>query len=249
MISPDLNYKELIKLWFQNNNIDSLIIKPLRGTLGRGIVLAKRINNNIIIQSKTGFTPLQDFDLSETAIVQVVIKQHKRMSAFSSSSVNTIRVMTLYTKKGSVLVLGALMRSGIGESYVDNWDAGGVAVGIENETGQLKKYGYNKEGIRYIEHPTSKVMFEGFIIPQWQCIVDLAVNIQKAFPWYRLLGMDIALRENGEPILIEINSKPDFRILEQTCGPLLQVEKNLIAFGEYDLFVNKHQKALYNMRE
>jgi hypothetical protein len=245
IISPDQNYKEKIKSWFRNPATDSLIIKPLTGSAGRGIILANKINNSIFIQSGTGLIPLQDFNLSKTAVVQEVIKQDRRMSTFSLSSVNTIRVVTMYTKKESIIILGAIMRCGIGESYIDNWSAGGVAVGIDNNTGRLKKYAYNKEGTRYIEHPTSKVVFEGFIVPQWQRIIDLAVKIQKALPCYRILGMDIAIQENGEPVLVEVNDYPDLLLLEQTCGPLLQVEQNLKAFGEYDLFVNRHQKELY----
>jgi hypothetical protein len=247
IIRPDQNYKERIESWFQNNNVDSLIIKPLRGHAGRGIVLANRINENIVIQSNTGHTPLQDFDLSVTAIVQEVIKQDKRMSAFSSSSVNTIRVLTMYTKNESVIILAASMLCGVGESYVSNWSKGGVAVGIDTENGRLRKYGYNKKGTRYIVHPTSNVMFEGFVIPQWQRISELAVKIQKGFPWYRILGVDIALQENGEPILIEVNDRAGLLGEEQSNGPLLQIEQNLKAFGEYDLLYNRHQKELYRM--
>jgi hypothetical protein len=245
IISPDQNYKERIESLFQNSNVDSLIIKPLTGGGGRHIVLAKRINNNIIIQSKKGFVPLQDFHLTKTAILQEVIKQDKRMSAFSSSSVNTIRVLTMYTKNESTIILAAVMRCGVGESYIDNWSEGGIAVGIDLETGRLKKYGYDKKGIRYISHPTSKATFEDFLIPKWKKICEISVKIQQALPCYRILGMDIALQENGEPILIEVNNQPAFLLMEQPCGPLLQVKQNLKAFGEYDLFYNRYQKELY----
>jgi hypothetical protein len=245
VIGPEQNYKERINSFIQNDSVDSLIIKPAKGRSGIGIVLVKKENNNIIIQSKTGVFPLKDFNLSETAIVQEVIKQDRKMSAFSSSSVNTIRVVTMYTKKESVIVLGAYLRCGIGESFVDNVTSGGVAVGIDSESGKLKKFAYNKEGTRYIGHPTSKVMFEGFVIPQWQSVIDLAITVQKALPCYRILGMDIAIRENEEPVLIEVNIMPDLLGLERSCGPLLRIEQNLHAFGEYDLFVNRHQRELY----
>jgi hypothetical protein len=247
IIRPDQNYKERIESWFGDNDVSSLIIKPLRGHGGQGIVLAKRINGNIIIQSETGHTPLQDFDLSETAIVQEVIRQDKRMSTFSSSSVNTIRVLTMYTKNESVIILAASMKCGVGESHVSNLSSGGITVGIDTENGRLRKYGYNKKGTRYSVHPTSNVMFEGFVIPQWQKISELAVKIQKGFPWYRILGVDIALGENGEPILIEVNDRAGLLGEEQSNGPLLQIEQNLKAFGEYGLLYNRHQKELYRM--
>lgn len=246
LISPAQDYKGKIRLWLDASAADSLIIKPLRGSAGQGIVLAKKSGTDIIIQSKNGFTALHEFNLATPAIVQEVLKQDRRMSAFSSVSVNTIRVVTMYTKKDSIIVLGTTMRCGVGESFVDNWSAGGVAVGIELRTGQLKKYGYDKEGRRYVEHPTSKVPFEGFQIPEWQRIIDVAVRIQKVFPCYRILGMDIALKNNGGPVLLEVNECTDLLFQEQTSGPLLREEQNLRAFGEYDLLVNKHQKKLYD---
>jgi hypothetical protein len=253
LIRRDQNYQEKIKSWFLESSKGPLIIKPLNGGGGNGIVLVKELNGSIVIQSRSGITPLQDFHLSDvldvasrktnTAIVQEMIRQDERMAVFSSSSVNTFRVVTMYTKDGSVIILAASMLCGVGESYVSNLVQGGVVVGVDSGTGRLKKYAYNYEGTRYTEHPTSHIRFEGFVIPQWQAVIDLAEKIQKALPCYRILGIDIALGENGDPVLIEVNDNPDLR--EQANGPLLKVEQNLRAFGEYDLFVNRHQRELY----
>ncbi|MFA5295602.1 MAG: sugar-transfer associated ATP-grasp domain-containing protein [Methanoregulaceae archaeon] len=245
LIGPDQHYRERIRIWFRDSGADSLIIKPVRGHAGRGIVLAKMLNGHIMIQSKSGLVSLEDFTLSKPAIVQEVIQQDRRMAAFSSSSVNTIRVLTMYLKNESVLVLAASMLSGVGDSFVSNWSSGGVALGIDVETGKLQKYAYDKETTRFTEHPTSKVTFEGFQIPQWQNIIELATTIQKAFPCYRMLGTDFALRADGTPIVIEVNNDPDLMGQEQSCGPLLRIEQNLRAFGEYDLFINRHQRELY----
>lgn len=245
IIRTDHNYKEKILSLFQNSTKDLFIIKPLLGSGGRGIVLAKKINNDIFIQSQNSLTPLNDFELMENAIVQEVIKQDTRLSVFSSSSVNTVRVVTMYTKKESIIIVSALMRCGVGESYVDNHSAGGVAVGIDCKTGKLMKYAGDGKRNRYAAHPTSGVVFEGFVVPEWERICDAAVVIQRAFPYYCLLGMDIALDQSCEPVLLEVNAHPDLVFMEQTSGPLLQNIQNLQAFGEYDLLVNKHQKELY----
>lgn len=240
------NYEWSIETFFNNSESNVLFVKPLRGAAGRGIVLAKRSNHNIFILSKKEVVPIKYFNLLEDCIVQEVIKQDNRMSAMSKSSVNTIRVVTMYTEGGEVIILGATMRCGVGESYVDNWTAGGIAVGINHKTGELKKNGYNKNGKRFTEHPTSRVVFDAFIIPEWKRIIDVAVKVQKAFPFYRILGMDIALEEKKGPVLIEVNDNTDLLFQEQTSGALLRSEAILRAFGEYDLFVNKHQRRLFN---
>jgi len=245
IVRPDQNYKEKISRLLEQSAEHIFVIKPIIGGGGRGIVLAKKYENNIVIQSKSETIGLDKFNLSDTVLLQEAIRQDKRMSVFSSYSVNTIRAVTMYTKKDFVIIIAALFRCGVGESYVDNWSAGGVAIGIDVETGKLQKFGYDKNGNRYTEHPTSKVKFENFVIPEWTAIVNLSKKIQMAFPCYRILGLDIALQEGGEPVLIEINEAPDLLGQEQMSGPILKLERNLRAFGEYDLLINKYQRELY----
>jgi len=245
LVDPSRDYRNDIIRWLHDSGEDTLFIKPVCGGAGKGIVLAKKIGQNIYIQSKTGRIPLDGFSLSEIAIVQEALRQDGRMSAFSQASVNTIRVVTMLTKDGSTIILGATMRCGVGPSFVDNWSAGGVAVGIDIESGRLKKFAFDKEGHKYTEHPTTRTLFENFPIPEWKAIIDIAHRIQRIFPWYRLLGLDIALQENAIPTLIEVNDSTDLLFQEQTSGPLLLRSPVLRAFGQYDLLINKHQKKLY----
>jgi hypothetical protein len=244
LLRPGQNYIEEIRSLCKISAAPPLIIKPVRGHAGRDIVLVKMIDGAIMVQSKGELIPLEYFTLAKPSIVQELVKQDRTMAAFSSSSVNTIRVLTMYTKTESVIVLAASMLCGVGDSYVSNWSAGGVEVGIDTTTGRLMKYAYDKNATRYTEHPTSRITFEGFQIPKWQAIKDLAIKVQKGFVFYRMLGTDIALREDGEPVVIEVNNDPGFSGMEQTC-PLLQAKQNRKAFGEYDLFINKHQRELY----
>lgn len=245
IIRPDQNYKDKISSLLHQYPEQKFIIKPIKGRGGGGIVLARKDGNEILIQLQNKIMTLNEFNLLEESLIQEAVVQDKKMSVFSPNSVNTVRVITMYTNTGSVIILGASFRSGVGESYVDNWSAGGVSVGIDVETGKLKKFGYDKNSIKYPKHPTSMVKFENFVVPEWAAISDLAKTVQMAFPFYKLLGLDIALREPGEPVLIEINRAPDLLGLEQKFGPLLKIERNLRTFGEYDLLINKYQRELY----
>ena len=167
------------------------------------------------------------------------------MAALSLNSVNTIRVVTMINLQGQVLILNASLRMGVGDSFVDNFSAGGVSAGIDPEAGRLMRYAYDRDWNRYIEHPTTKKVFEDFRVPEWSRIVGTARSIQGFFPFYRLLGLDLAIEQNGEPVLIELNGAPDLVGLEQKAGPLLRSEPVLRAFGEYGLLVNKYQRRLY----
>jgi hypothetical protein len=118
-----------------------------------------------------------------------------------------------------------------------------VAVGIDHNTGKLKEIAFDKLGNQYREHPISKVVFKDFQLPKWDEVIQVAIKVQKACSFYRLLGMDIALSKEG-PILIEVNANPDVVFQEQTSGPLLRDKRVLQEFAQYDLLINKFQKDL-----
>jgi hypothetical protein len=245
-LSPDADYRTVLASMFERSSSASLFIKPLAGKGGQGIVIAIKAGDEIYIRTSEGITPLGQFTLASEALAFVVLAQDDRMAVFSASSVNTIRVVTMYTKDSQTIILSASMRCGVGDSFVDNWSAGGVAVGVSLDTGRLMKFAYDKKGNRYLKHPTANIEFEGHAIPVWDEIIELAKTVQDSFKdQCRMLGVDIAVRHDGRPVVIELNQRPDLIFQEQTSGPLLKDPRVLRAFGEYDLLVNDLQEDLY----
>jgi len=249
VVDPDEDYRGRIRSWFEASNVERMIIKPLLGRAGMGIVLAKRIEDGITIQSANDSVSLDRFPLKDRSIIQEYIRQHAKMSVFSPSSVNTLRIVTMMTRQGEVIIVNASMRTGARRSFVDNFSAGGISAGVDCRTGQLKKYAYDNRWNRYERHPESGIVFESYEIPGWERVLDFAGAVQNGFPYYRLIGSDIAIDQDGEPVLIEVNGAPDLVGLEQKAGPLFRNQIVLRTFGEYDLLVNKHQKKLlYEIR-
>lgn len=245
ILSMDENYRDdLIKL-FTKTMHNRLIIKPILGHAGMGIVLAEKSSDGeTTILAKNVKIPLAQFTMKEDAVVQELVEQDPRISCISSSSVNTIRVVTLLRRSGEVQIVSSTMRFSAGNAFVDNWSAGGIAVGVDHETGKLKKFAFDKRGNRYTTHPVSKVTFENFQVPEWQQVLDIARKVQLACPFYRIIGMDIAIDKRQCPVLIEVNANPDLIFQEQTSGPLLEDPRILSAFAEYDLLVCKEQRKL-----
>jgi len=245
VINPYEDFKmELLKI-FNETGDHKLIIKPILGHAGLGITIATKINNAIKIFGKDVDTDIDNFSIKEPSIVQQVVLQSEKIAKISSSSVNTIRVVTLYTKLKEVLVISSTMRFGVEKAVVDNWSAGGIAVGVDHNTGRLKKTAYDKKGNRYLSHPISGEIFENFQIPYWNEVLDIAINVQKIFLFYKLIGVDVAITEDG-PILIEVNANPDIIFQEQTSGPILKDMRVLKEFSDYDLLYNDYQKRLLN---
>lgn len=139
-------------------------------------------------------------------VVQERLKQHERMAALNPGSVNTIRMETLLWKN-EVRLLSCLVRMGGKGSKVDNLSSGGMSCGINLENGQLSSnaYDFYRLGVTYEKHPDG-CRFEGFVIPNWNKCVDLVKNAAPRFGRIaKLIGWDIAIAENGEPVLIECN--------------------------------------------
>lgn len=246
VIYPDQDYREIILKIFQESQGERFFLKPLIGGGGKGISIAEREGENILIRTTDKIIQLREFIIKSPIIVQEGICQESRLAKLSSQSVNTIRVVTIYTKNHLAEVVAAFLRCGVGRSYVDNWSSGGIAIGVNIEKGQLMKYGFDKNANLWDKHPTSGIVFNGFQIPSWNKIIEIAKKVQLSFPCFRILGLDIAVDKEGQPIIIEVNDYPDLMVQEQTSGPLLKNESNLLEFGRYELLVNNYQKQLYN---
>jgi len=82
-------------------------------------------------------------------------------------------------------------------------------VGVDMESGRLRKYGYtdfySNPNERLTSHPITKTVFEGFRIPFIPEAKDLVTKAASVMPGLRLIGWDVAIGEDG-PILVEGNS-------------------------------------------
>ena len=122
----------------------------------------------------------------------------------------------------------SVLRIGTGERVVDNTSRGGVAVGIDVETGQLRQYGFFKPqyGLKIEEHPDSHIRFEGFQIPYFEEVKSQAVYFHSMLPQIHSVGWDVAVGEDG-PIFIEGNDNWEING-PQSCNKGLMKE-----FKEY----------------
>ncbi len=161
-------------------------------------------------------------------IVQKELRQHADMARLNPSSVNSLRIYSLLGTDGNAKIYSAVVRMGVEGGKLDNYSAGGMTCGI-TEDGHLRKYGVNKAGEKTPEHPTSHTVFEGYEIPSYARAVEL---IKKAHPMvahYRSIMWDIAIREDGEPVLIEANlCRGGIDSLQSDNGPLYGSDTKMV---------------------
>jgi len=220
------------------------MIKPIYGHAGIGVIRASREGNALVLSRGRESLPASGVRMPEKCIVQEVVKQDPKISVFAPLSLNTVRVLTMLDLAGDAFLLAASMRFGRGDSVVDNWSAGGVAVGVDIRSGQLREVAYDKSGNGYTAHPSQGLSFGGVQVPRWSEIVRLALRVQQELPFNRMLGLDVAIGVDGV-VLIEINPDADIMFQEQTSGPLFSHRRTWEVFRDYGLLYNRPQMNLF----
>lgn len=152
-------------------------------------------------------------------VIQKIIRQHEDLNRVHSSSVNSLRIVSILMQDG-VYILSSNLRMGVDTGRVDNVTAGGISCGI-NEDGTLKKYATAYyTGDKFEKHPQGLV-FDGFKVPSYNKALELVKKAHPLIPHFRLVSWDIAIDEKGEPILIEANMRKGGINLNQfNNGPL-----------------------------
>ena len=221
-----------------------LIAKPVSGSSGSGIFVVEKQDREITFEKLGKKISALDITIKERTLVQKFISQHTDLNTIFSGSLNTLRVLTLLDKNFQPHILSALLRCGVGKASIDNWSAGGLAIGVNLNTGKLKQKAFNKNGDWWEKHPDTNVIFHDFQLPNWPNLLEFSAKVQTSFPFHPMLGLDIAITDK-EFLIVEINAFPDLIMQEQASGPLFESYENWRLFRDYDLFVNKHQRALY----
>ena len=213
------------------SNLGEVIIKP--SLTGRGVGVSKiTIQNGLT--NLDGKSIQEVFDVyKEDYLIEELIRQHPLMTALNPSSINTIRIVT-YRNEMEIVVVYTVIRIGRKDKPIDNESAGGIST-IINQDGTLGKYAYGSPGNDNIEFTDSGVRLEGYKIPSFSNAIDIVKKAHYQLPYFKLMGWDIAIEEDGTPTMIEFNTTPD--LSQSANGP---------AFGEYTEMILKEAKSRNN---
>ncbi len=179
--------------------------KRLAGIAGKGAFALKLSDGKLFInETESTLDELKD-RLDGQYLIQERVHQHPHMSSLHPHSVNTIRLIT-FNNNGRVTPFAAALRIGTHGKNVDNWAAGGIIVGVDLMSGQLREEAFYKPGYggRVVKHPDTNVEFLGFEIPYFHEAVRLATQLHSFLYGIHSIGWDIAISETG-PIIIEGN--------------------------------------------
>lgn len=154
----------------------------------------------------------------ENFVFQEAIEQCDEIAAFNPTSLNTIRIVSLFLN-GKYSVLASALRCGDKGSIVDNAGSGGMMVGIHPD-GTLYDFGVNKHGKIFTEAHTG-VKLKGYKLHDFDKVLAFTERLHKQLPFLPFIGWDIAVRKDGTPTFIELGaSSTGIFVIQMCCGPI-----------------------------
>ena len=162
-------------------------------------------------------------------ILTAHVDQAPYAEALYPRSVNTIRAVTMIDPDtGAAFVPIVVHRIGTQRSgTVDNWSKGGLSAEVDVDTGVLGRavqFPYDGK-LRWLdEHPTTGEAIEGTAVPGWDSIRDALLSIAGSIPYVPYVGWDLAVVDDGEFEILEVNANTDVDVL-QVHRPLLRDER------------------------
>lgn len=209
-----MSFEEVCLICAKN---DALIIKDAVESSG-GMGVEKLDIKNLSKEQRVEILKSRLAARRKDVVVQEYIKQHPSFARFNASSLNTLRITTLYLN-AQFSVCSIALRMGQQGAGVDNWGAGGIMLGV-NPDGSLHDAGYDINLNKYTS--SNGIVFKGACLEQ---VPELIREVEKAhthdFSLCKFIGWDVTVNESNQGVLIEVNSSQPGVIGEQLCtGPI-----------------------------
>ncbi len=216
-----LNSNDLVKEYLFNNDIKEFVCKPVSGSRGVGVdvFINKELNSNklFLVHINGMKIGLDDYlKVNKQILFEERIKQSEYINQINSTSLNTIRCVTMLFPSGNVEILTSFWRIAREGKWVDNISQGSnIGSEIDINTGRaIEPVIIFLDSDSKIEktdiHPDSEIILKKFQIKNWDKIINEIKLFQKKISFFKSIGWDIAITDNG-PVVVEMNHRWDVR--------------------------------------
>jgi hypothetical protein len=199
-------------------------VKPIDGKGGKGIERWDHEGRGLfrgagqLVRAKALVARLSAQSWATPRFIQPRVVNHPKMQDLSNGALATVRALSCLDEQGRPELIGAVLRMAVGGNHVvDNLHAGGIAAGIDLDTGLLgpaSNLGSDSR-LGWIErHPDSGAAILGRTLPYWDQLRPFVERAHAAFADRVLIGWDIAITANGL-VLVEANGAPDLDIMQR----------------------------------
>lgn len=198
-IPQNITFEEFEKQFADCNRI---LIKPASGYGGKGIY-------DIFLTEENMYSVYETLHNTENLLIaEEYIQQKGYLHEIHPQSLNSMRISTVMIN-GKAEVCSAFLRTGCGESIVDNTSSGGIYFPIDLQTGVLG-IGHGLRSNGHFKHPDTGIPVTGQRIQEWGLLQDFVCDAHRLAPDnLRLIGWDVCWSD-GDICLIEGNTTPGF---------------------------------------
>lgn len=173
------------------------------------------------------FDCMAAFDLhKKNFTVQPVIEQSKTMCRLNPTSLNAIRIMTLQWE-GKIHILCSGVNIGGSGELVDNAKSrfGFAPISLDGRIGPVAL----DSNCAPITTSHTGALLSELVVPNIQKVVELAKQGHLRYPHFGIIGWDIGIDSQDEPVIIESNLRsPGFFTPQLLFGPLFREHTDTI---------------------
>lgn len=189
-------------------NQDRVVFKLNNSSRGRGIFFFDR----------KSFDPEAIYKLGN-GLFQGAINQHEVFQEFAKESVATLRMTTAIEDDGTTSLRACYLRLGSGaDTHVQSQSH--TRIPIDTTSGAFHEVGFTTDWLEIDCHPTSRVKFQGKVIPAYDDCLKLVTALHKRVPYTRCIGWDVTLDDKKSVKIMEWNAEHnDIKFSEATQGP------------------------------
>lgn len=204
---PEFNLIDDISRYIKTSSIKyPVIIKPSKDTYGGNGV--HRIEDEV--------TLMLYLDSFQHLVCQECIIQSEYLSNIYSRSINSVRSCVYRDIHGNCHVLCNSIRFGT-NGGLDNVTSGGVVCDI-HDGGSFNSYATDYHANKLYKHPNSGISFVELILPEFEQLNKVVIDILRKIPLCNLASLDMCLDENNKWRCLEVNLSGQTIYFRQYAG-------------------------------
>jgi hypothetical protein len=195
----------------ENDLPENFVIKPSKGVYGKKIYAFQKKDNSLIDHLNKVYSANQvvelmaeDKDYNSFVLQERLFSHESLVELCASRNLHTLRVNTFVELSGEVTIISIYFKSIVGKNLIANQSlgvTGNLISSVDVKTGLLTDSSMchpDGRGTERIEiHSDTGKKFEGFEIPEYKKVVEIAKDAAIKFMPIRTIGWDIAVADNG----------------------------------------------------
>lgn len=236
--------------------IDSFVIKPARGSGGKGVMVIDGRKDGCFLKPSGVALSVSDlkyhisnilaglFSLGgnrDCALIEYRVRPTEQLTRISYQGAPDIRMVMLHGYP-VMAMLRAATRESDGRA---NLHQGALGIGIDLLSGRTVRAVHH--GHPVTRHPDVDVGLIGLQLPNWDKILEIAVTCQE-MTGLGYLGVDMMIDRELGPLMIEVNARPGLAIQMANGVGLLRRLEPVVKQHQQHPQVSRAAKIEFSMR-